>query len=226
MQIRLHNTFPELAVLNLIKVVLNAARKDLVDNAANLEASLIYSIFEDFAVGKRNLFNEAKSILEREEGNEGYLDASLFLNIAKNSLPHIHVTVPGVSPTMPSIGHQHQNNDFLIKEGKGYPVYTKTFNATYDIVITSDSELEVVIINYILLATISSLLDHVDLAGFQNPKLSARDLQLYTENIPEPIFFKAINLSFFFELKAPVLNKNFLAAAINDIKSTGKPLIE
>ena len=98
------------------------------------------------------------------------------------------------------------------------PVFSQSFSTTYNLLISSENSLEVLMIYNFLKASFLSLHEHLELYGFQNLKMGGNDIQMQQDLVPTNIYHRSLTISFDYEMIIPSFYKTKLA---KDFKLTG-----
>lgn len=192
---------PEFVLLDIIESGIAYLKEDF-NQAQNEKDTMLYYLFGEQRGGGVDLYEEAiKIFISPNEDRE--LKVRLFFDRSRANLPTIHITSPSEQAgPADGIGNDEGYVDKTISQDgtKEFPVYTKDFTTTFNIMITSDILTETLILNYTLKAMLISIMDTLELSGLRNPKISSGDLNLNEEFAPPHVFIKYVGLNFFYEL--------------------------
>ncbi len=187
---------------------LNSIIQHLIDDFKHYtdeKKTLLYRLYEDNEVGGIEYFVQAKEIFLRTTKDTRKIETRMFFDSGRAHLPTIHINLPSETSGMDGIGVDVGYRDFEVDEQAKelQEVHTRAFEANYNIIITSDNTMEVLIIYHTIRALMIALLDVLDLQGLRNPKLGGQDLQINPELVPPHIFLRAISLKCFYEVNVP-----------------------
>lgn len=100
----------------------------------------------------------------------------------------------------------NSNQSWLVSDdnpaAKYVPTYTQQNRTTFRLLVTSVSYNEVIIINNFLKYCLLGLVNSLSLRGFENPMISASDLQVMNNVVPTHIYQRMINYSFTYQFHA------------------------
>ena len=218
---------PEVTIYNTLVSIVKLLRNDLSSELEDKNTILykILGIDEDGNVIKMNLYNyflQAKKILS-------YPD-NLSVNFGYNQKVAQHISLHILLPSEQSSSSIGEDEGYIQEDvlqdnikiaTQNY--FTKLFECTYQIMITSNNSSEVNIVYNILKAMLLMLVPQLELNGIRLPNISGNDIVMQDDLSPVPIFHKVINLSFRYEFNVPQLvqqqvAKNFyiIMKAINN----------
>jgi len=206
---------PEIELHNTLKAILTLIREDY-ESRSNKEHTLLYKILGSNRLQRYNLYEQGKKVFLAKEDDPRFLDVQMFFNMKRASIPTIHITLPSeqagqdglgidegyadpAHDEMPSIG----DPDIL----QTSPNYTRRFDTTYNIIITSDNTNEVILIYHLLRAILIPVFDHLNQVGIENCKIGGRDIQAYPSLVPDSIFMRGLSLSFSYQITSPGIFK-------------------
>ena len=105
-------------------------------------------------------------------------------------------------------------SDEIVEDGEKTRVqnyYTQMYDATYQIMITSNNSAEVNVVYNILKSMLLMLVPQLELMGLRLPTLSGNDVVMQDDLVPVPLFHKVINLSFTYEHNVPQMVQQLVA---------------
>jgi len=212
---------PEVIIYKTLKAIFQIVRDDFANHP--VQDTILHQYFgidecdnpvewEGF-----NYFEQAKELFidkpNRIQVNLGY-------NMEVSDVACIHIMLPnesgrpfGIGADENYIGYAAQQTD-----GVSQAIFTKLFDATYNLIITSENTLEVLLIYHFLRGALISLYTHIELSGLRLPKLSGQDIQLQPDLVPPHIFHRALGLNFVYEIHVPDIMRKRL---IKEFKVTG-----
>lgn len=232
---------PEIIIFDAIKSILTYIREDFASKEDE-KSTILYQVLSDVSVQRYGLFEQAKSVFLKKEGETRFLDVNMFFNPQKVGPPTIHITFPSEQTGQNGIGlDEGYTNQELIEalqssnsnsqsdsnsSSEGFDekyrnIFTRRFDTQYAIVITSDNENEVLLIYHTLKALMISIMPYLAIIGVENSKISGGEVRLNTDSGMPPFFVRGLNLWFSYELKVPeLLDRSFVRSII----FKGKPI--
>jgi len=202
---------PEIILYNHLEYFLQYIRKDLIETTDERK-TFLYQILNGIELKKLglNYYTEAKDIFLRDRTHPRCLEIRMFFDADRAAIPTIHINLPSEQAYQDGLGVDtgYQENIVDTTGETYYETHTRTFNSTYQIIVSSDNTNEVIIIYNVLKAFLIAILDLIDLAGLRNLKLGGGDLQLNPEIVPPHIFIRALTLNCFIEMTVPTTIKN------------------
>jgi hypothetical protein len=213
---------PELKLLSILKDVIKFIKEDTKANSANEKNSFLYKMFYGLKVDDYDFYESSKEMFLRSLDHPRPIQVNMFFNQERAHIPTIHITLPGKSTDYNGIGiDDGYQDDFFDETTKlSYPVYTRTFNTKFNVVVTSDNTYEVLIIFNVLESILISSLTSIELNGLLNARLGGFDLQINSENIPMNIFARALSIDFAYEINIP---RFFGEKKLSNVTFTGTP---
>lgn len=197
------NIVPEILIYDVLQGILTYLRAD-IKAKPTLEDTILYSILQDINLVKYNYIKEAGELFSRDSEHPKHVDVRLFFDAKRATLPTMHITLANESPgPINSIGI---SEDEIVYEND-YPddetstIYGRSFDTSLTIICTSSSHQEVLLMYYVMRASIIAAFNSFELQGFQNMKISGRDLQIRDDLVPNAIFSRGITISGFYETR-------------------------
>lgn len=200
---------PELVIYNSLVSIIKMLRKDIEDNAANEQNTILYRLFskdeegDTLQLNLMNIYTQAKKIVT----NKGNLSVNYGYNqkVAQNI--SLHIILPQESATM-AIGADEgylseYTTDSSGKVTEERMFFTQMYKSTYQIMITSNNSAEVMIVYNILKCMLLMLVPQLELMGLRTPTFSGNDIVMQDDLSPVPIFHKVINVTFQYEHNVP-----------------------
>ena len=198
---------PELIIYdNLIKLF-NFLRIDF-EARADEEDTILYQIFKkdvnslDLTFNKIDYYQQAKSLfISRNNDSPRKLEVGMGFNLERASMPTIHIMMPSESPGVSPIGTNQGYAASISGEAANevFNVFTVGFSANYSLILTSNNQLEVMLIYIMLKSGFIGLKTQMELAGFQNVTFGGSDLMFNSEMIPDNIYSRNFNLNFSYD---------------------------
>lgn len=207
---------PEIVIANLVETVLKVIECDFNDHVEEKD-TLLYYILGDNQYKKFNFFEQAKDIFLRDNDHPRKIEVRMLFDAQRASLPTIHITMPQESNDADGIGVDEGYEDNVLNTNKTtfHKTYTRAFGVQYNIIITSDNSSEVLLIYHLLKAMLISIIDHVELSGIRNPKLSGQDLQMNSDIVPVNVFVRGVGINFMYEESIPSIQEEQIVNAFN-----------
>jgi hypothetical protein len=199
---------PEIIIANLVETVLKVIETDFNDHVEEKD-TLLYYILGDNQYKKFYFFEQAKDIFLREYNHPRKIEVRMLFDAQRASLPTIHITMPQENNDSDGIGVDEGYEDNILNTDKTtfHKTYTRAFGVQYNIIITSDNSLEVLLIYHLLKAMLISIFDHMELSGIRNPKLSGQDLQMNSDIVPVNVFVRGVGINFMYEESIPAFQE-------------------
>ncbi len=195
---------PEIQIFNAIKTILAFIKKDF-DAHVNEQDTLLYRLCGENQLQRYNFFEQAKAVFLAKEDNPRFLDVNVFFNLERASIPTIHITLPAEQSDKDGLGIDEGYRGIQETKGMGgedeqAPNYTRRFGTQFQLIVTSDNSNEVVLIYHLLRAILIPVIDHFNMVGLENIKLSGRDIQNMNTIVPTHIFMRAIGIALEYEV--------------------------
>ncbi len=206
---------PEVVLYNLLNNIIKLLRTDLQQNiqAHSEQNSILYRILgvdewgSNLKLNFYDFYKQAKKVLSLN----GNLKVHYGYSQDTTTAVDICILLPKETGEIGIGGDE----GYLEEVGEdGYQnYYTQTFKSDYQLMITSNNNLEVLVVYTILKCALLMLLDQLELFGFRNPKISGQDIVMQEDLTPVPLFHKVLDIEFMYEnnvpqrLKVDFLNK-------------------
>jgi hypothetical protein len=195
-------TIPENTILQILEYAKELIVKDYEEHKGDEKKSLLYGLFgkdnvkRSLVYEKYDWFEQAKHVFLRK--GQRQLDIKYGFNSEKVRYPVVHIMLPSEESS-------EQNIDFdrgvqWVEEGESY-VFLNTyyFRSTYNLLIASDNMNEVLLIYSFVKIMLVMLYDQLELNGMRDVKISGQDIQMDNSLIPDHVYTRNVNLSFFYE---------------------------
>lgn len=218
---------PEFQLYNLVETLVTYVKSELQTNPDESK-TILYNIFNGVKFGKLDLFELSKEFFSRKKDHPRQLEIRLGFDASRAQIPTIHITLPSERSGPNGIGVDEGYLDSIIDDVDKTitPVFTRTFENQYAIIVTSDNTLEVILLYNLLKSLFISITESVELAGLRNVKFSGQDVQLNASLVSANIFARGLMLDFFYELSVkrllsqPLINNIlFEGRAIDDLST-------
>ena len=207
---------PEFVIHKTLVAIVEMLRADLAEHAADDTQSLLYKILGTDEQGKPlqlnlyNVFKQAKKIIQTKNN----LSVNFGYNQEVAQIISLHILLPSEQGKMAIGADEGYLSDDIVEDGEKTRVqnyYTQMYDATYQIMITSNNSAEVNVVYNILKSMLLMLVPQLELMGLRLPTLSGNDVVMQDDLVPVPLFHKVINLSFTYEHNVPQMVQQLVA---------------
>ena len=194
---------PEVILRKIIESLLQYVKNDYL-SATDKTKTLLYHYFNNNIDEKREYFEQAVNLFTREHNNPRRIEVRTAFDAERARIPTVHITIPSENQTNNVLSNDESDSQTLFElQTTKSPAYRKSFQSTFQIVITSDNSSEVLLMYHLIRAGLISVLDTLSLSGLQNAQLSGQELRINSDLVPENIFMRSIGISFFYEVEVP-----------------------
>lgn len=213
---------PELIIYKTLKSIFQIVRDDY--NNYEEADTILFQLFGLDECGNRmsweqfDYYEQAKEIFINKPDS---VQINLGYNMEVSDVACIHIMLPNESGKPLGIGADENYLGYAEQHGNqevSQAIFTQMFDANYNMVITSENTLEVLIIYHFLKGALISLHAHIGLSGLRLPKISGQDIQLQSDLVAPHLFHRALGLSFTYEVHVPDIMRKRL---IKDFNVTG-----
>lgn len=207
---------PEFVIHKTLVAIVKMLRSDLAEHAADDTQSLLYKILgtdeqgQPLQLNLYNVFKQAKKIIQTENN----LSVNFGYNQEVAQIISLHILLPSEQGKMAIGADEGYLSDDIVEDGEKTRVqnyYTQMYDATYQIMITSNNSAEVNVVYNILKSMLLMLVPQLELMGLRLPTLSGNDVVMQDDLVPVPLFHKVINLSFTYEHNVPQMVQQLVA---------------
>lgn len=207
---------PEFVIHKTLVAIVEMLRADLAEHAADDTQSLLYKILgtdeqgQPLQLNLYNVFKQAKKIIQTKNN----LSVNFGYNQEVAQIISLHILLPSEQGKMAIGADEGYLSDDIIEDGEKTRVqnyYTQMYDATYQIMITSNNSAEVNVVYNILKSMLLMLVPQLELMGLRLPTLSGNDVVMQDDLVPVPLFHKVINLSFTYEHNVPQMVQQLVA---------------
>lgn len=207
---------PEFVIHKTLVAIVEMLRADLAEHAADDTQSLLYKILGTDEQGRPlqlnlyNVFKQAKKIIQTKNN----LSVNFGYNQEVAQIISLHILLPSEQGKMAIGADEGYLSDDVVEDGEKTRVqnyYTQMYDATYQIMITSNNSAEVNVVYNILKSMLLMLVPQLELMGLRLPTLSGNDVVMQDDLVPVPLFHKVINLSFTYEHNVPQMVQQLVA---------------
>lgn len=209
---------PELIIYNFIKTIQKILKKDFEENL-DKSKTLLNSLFEKDRDEKKLQLETYDHLKQAEKIliSKGFA-VNLGYNTEVSKMGCVHILLPSENSQPTGIGGNDGYQEDLEFDDSFSPIFSQSFSTTYNLLISSENSLEVLMIYNFLKASFLSLHEHLELYGFQNLKMGGNDIQMQQDLVPTNIYHRSLTISFDYEMIIPSFYKTKLA---KDFKLTG-----
>lgn len=222
---------PEIIIQKAITSMIDLLKMDYAEQVDKTETLLAYFFKKD---GNNNDVN-FQTVNYYEQAVELFTSRKIQVNMGYNmeiaDIANIHILLPSESSRFLGIGADEnyvedivvertvelEDNSEVIREF-ATPVFTKTFDSNYQMLITSTNIFEVLIIYNALKMGFLSLYENIEFQGLRNIKMGGGDINIQKDLIAPNIFHRSFTLSFFYEMNTP---RHFRERLIRNFTATG-----
>lgn len=207
---------PEFVIHKTLVAIVEMLRADLEEHAADDTQSLLYKILgtdeqgQPLQLNLYNVFKQAKKIIQTKNN----LSVNFGYNQEVAQIISLHILLPSEQGKMAIGADEGYLSDDIVEDGKKTRVqnyYTQMYDATYQIMITSNNSAEVNVVYNVLKSMLLMLVPQLELMGLRLPTLSGNDVVMQDDLVPVPLFHKVINLSFTYEHNVPQMVQQLVA---------------
>lgn len=201
---------PEVIFINTLKSILKIVRDDFNSQVDETKSFLYKLVFGSGSLERYNFYDQLKKIIITEKDDPRAFDLSMFFNMQKCMLPHLHITLPNENSGQDGLGIDEGYADEVFDDTtQTYrKIYTRRFDTTYNFTITSDNSNEVIALYHFLRALDIVLINHFQLSGLEKIRINGGDLNLNPGIVPPNVYMRNISISFSYEINAPNLLDN------------------
>lgn len=220
---------PEIYIKRLLEQILEQVRIDF-DRWDDESDTVLYHMFNENNYVGFNMYNQAKDLfIIRDVTKPRRIEINMMFNPQRVALPTVHITSPTDSDLNHGIGVMP-----IIEEGtmvdpndEDAIIYTREvyrgrrYSITMNCIITSDNQMEVVLMYNFFKYMLTAVVDTIALLGFEQPSISGQELRLASSVLPDGIFAKSISISGSYDMVTKVPDD--VIAAINKLVFYGTP---
>lgn len=219
---------PEYVLLNHVDKILAFIRADYIEQT-DKNNSFLMKVLNGNAIERYDLPTQAKQVfINNDVTNPRFIEAHLMWNMKREGLPTIHITLPSEQTQNGGngMGTDEGYRDLeIIDEGeeteKEFKVFTRRYQSTYNIVITSDNSNEVIMIYHVIRAALNSTIASLHLVGLENVNTGGQDVQLVQGMASKNMYMRAVTVSLQYESSSPDIWNNPI---FRSLTSKGTPV--
>lgn len=201
-----YKLIPEIALSKILTGLLLLMK---VDYQAQVDKtnSILDDLFKDIIFDKFNFYDQAVNLFTKPKDERRRLEISMGYNLNRATMPTIHIILPSEQPkTAPIGGNEGYEPNWLGIDDNGdninAGVFTYENQVTYNLLITSDNVMEVILLYNWLKYMFVSIYPHMELSGFRNLMFGGSDLNFDDSLIPNNAFHRNFNMNFEYEYSA------------------------
>lgn len=218
---------PEVLLYDTLNGIMKIIKEDWANNP---KEETMLSHFFNLDENERPIKWESFNFFEQAEELFINQSVNIFMgyNMEAAKTGCIHILLPSESGKPLSIGADEGSEDPVVtfdgmENEYQQAVFSNKFDANYQLLITSENTLEVILIYNFLKAVMLSLNPHLELAGLRDMKMGGQDINMQTDLVPTHIFHRAFTMTFWYEVFVPSvfrkrLIKNFASTGIISVK--------
>lgn len=210
---------PEVQLKAVIDRLLEWITQDF-SSAPIEEDSFLYQTLNGNVIHNFDFYTQGKSLFLRTSDNPRKLETRIMFDPTRAEIPTIHIILSSENTGKDNaLGVNRGPDNFIRSDKKKQPLYARSFDARYQLAITSNNPLETVLIYQCLKAALIAGMDSLLFAGLRLPSLTGDDLDLSGEQAPN-IFVRSLNVEVDYEMIVPSLTSyNVLNKIVtNDVK--------
>lgn len=205
------------------------------ENDVNIPADekWLYRNFNDVGLGTYDFLAQLKNIVLRTSKNARKLETRLMFDLSRANFPTIHIHLPQENlGSENSIGTSVSSEMYLNSDNTANLIYSRSFGSSYDLIITSDNDMEVVMIYEFLKRLFVSAADTLR-ETFKTFDFSGKELIPNYDVVPSNVYFRAITIKIDDTITTPSIVKidtitdlNFTPVGVEEIDTgIGKMII-
>jgi hypothetical protein len=198
-------TIPILKVKKFVDLLIAFIKIDY-DSKTDKHKSFLYRVLGDNESDGWNFYKNGIAIFTRDGDDKRQLETRIGFDRSRAGLPTIHVREPAKNKgSFDGIGFMDDAivvNESVGLDGNGDPnpstisgTARKTFNSTFDIMITSGNSLECVLIQEVLESALLSAFDGLTINFFDLINFTSKELMMNDDTERNQLFIKSITLN-------------------------------
>lgn len=201
---------PDIIIANTCNKVLSIIRQnhlDAIDNGQE-DRSLLYLLFSGNALGKYDLYENAKQLLITTPESPLHLEVRVgYDHTPATQGASIYIAMSSESDKNNSLQIGEGDQDELVFENdEGQNEYIKQYRRRYlttsQVFFITQNRNEVMVLYHLFKSILTACINHLALEGISNLKIGGQDIRL-TSAVPERIFMKAITLTYEYDQVVP-----------------------
>lgn len=191
---------PDTILYNTIDGILKKIPDDF-NKYSDKSKTILYKLTKGVALGDYDFYEQSKEVFFKNKDARRKIELRVGWDQTRTQLPTIYINMPSEDKgPEDGLGVDEGVDTFFDESEETYRnIYQRSFMSRYSIVITSNIRNEVVMIYHILKSMMIPLIDHLEMSGLKNPKLSGRDLGMGDGNlVPKNIMLRTLNVEFYY----------------------------
>lgn len=167
------------------------------------EDTWLYKVFNSMQTSNFKIYDQIVDLLTRTKRHSRKLETRLMFDPSRAELPTIHIHMPQENPVggnYISMGARDSDTVGVGEDGFSY-IYEKEFSSSYDIIVTSNNRMEVLILYEFLKRVFIAGADTL-IEQFTNFNFSGKEL-LYDSTLMPDVFFRAFTVRTEEDVKVP-----------------------
>jgi hypothetical protein len=199
---------PEFELMRAITCGIEFLRSNLLENSADETKSVLYKNFgsdithNTITFENTSFFQQVKKLIAKDSRRG--INISLGYSTEKLEIPTYHIVLneEGEAPGS-GLG---SNEGYVFESNGNYDIDTNTLTyrpryahqreCMYDIIITSNSNFELILMSHLLETLITGMLDHLSLKGAQNIQYAIKSLDIDPNILPLPVYHRKFAIKF------------------------------
>lgn len=225
---------PEFILLKAVKNALKFIRLNY-EAQADKDKSYLRRVLAGASLERYDFVTQAEAVFMAGEDDPRYMDVDIMFNMQRDGAPTLHITLPSENIQMGGNGMGNDEgyiseivvDETLNPDGsvdareERIQVYTRRYQASYHIVITSDNNNEVILVYHTLRALLMSFTASLHFAGLENVVFGGQDVTQNTEYAGNTLYLRSIIVSLQYETSAPSV---FNDPLFKSITAQGTPI--
>lgn len=231
-------TIPEFILHDTLTKMIEFIREDYVLNSADTTKSYIHKLLDGAGFQRYDFFDQAIAVFCGPKDDPRFLSVELMFNRQRKGAPSIHITLPAEQQAAQGNGlgidEGYIDNEFVTESvpddedtdpitvgtaGSATPIYTRRYQAVYNIVVTSDNVNEVILIFHVVKALLTATIPHLHYNNLQNISMGGQDIQPYND-LAMNLYMRAVTVSLQYDTSVP---SKYELIIPKDIIVDGKP---
>jgi len=167
----------------------------------------LYRNFNGVGLGNYDFLVELKNMVLRTSKNARKLETRLMFDMDRANFPTIHIHLPQENiGAQNSIGVSISKEMYLNTDNTANPIHGRSFDSSYDLIITSDNDMEVISLYEFLKHLFVAAADTLS-ANFNTFDYSGKELIPNYDVVPQGVYFRALTIKMDQEINTPSIIK-------------------
>ena len=167
----------------------------------------LYRNFNDIGLGTYDFLDQLKNMVLRTSKNARKLETRLMFDMDRANFPTIHIHLPQENVgSQNAVGLNLTEPLVLNTDNTANYTYGRSFDSSYDLIITSDNDMEVIslyeFLKYLFIAAKDTLNTHFNTFDF-----SGKELIPNYDIVPQGVYFRAITVKLDHVIETPSIIK-------------------